>query len=102
MAYSDVALLAQDLDFRNRIAASAATESPDLPMHPITFADTYQWQIAGAPGFGDAYASAIAGNVERPGNDPAVISDAQILGVVQPIITDLEAGGDSPEPPMPV
>lgn len=99
MAYSDVAALAQDIDFRNRISAAAATEG-DLPagLHPITFADTYQWQIAGAPGFGDAYASALAGGVERPGNDPAVISDAQILSAVQPIIDGL---GSTPGPVTP-
>lgn len=86
MAYSDVAALAVDADFRARIAASAAIENSHLPMHPLSFADTYQWQISGAPGFGDAYASAVAGGVERPGNDPSVISDAQILAVVQPIV----------------
>jgi hypothetical protein len=93
MAYSDVALLAQDIDFRNRVAAAAATE-PTLLIHPVTFADTYQWQIAGAPGFGDAYASALAGDVERPGNDPSVISDGQILAEVQPIIASIQ-----PPPP---
>ena len=89
MAYSDIAALAIDFDFRARVAASAASENDHLPMHPLMFADTYQWQIAGAPGFGDAYASAVAGDVERPGNDPSVISDAQILGAVQPIVDSL-------------
>jgi hypothetical protein len=92
MPYSDNALLASDPDFRGRIAACAATENPMMPLHPLTFADTYQWQISGSPGFGDAYASALAGNVERPGNDPAVISDAQILSAVQPILASLEPG----------
>jgi hypothetical protein len=99
MAYSDIALLADDRDFRGRIAAAASSEDDHLPMHPLTFADTYQWQIAGAPGFGDAYASAVAGDVERPGNDPAVISDAQILAVVQPLLAALPSSG--PPPPNP-
>jgi hypothetical protein len=101
MAYSDIALLAMDIDFRNRIAAGASSETDHLPMHPITFADTYQWQVAGAPGFGDAYASAVAGNVERPGNDPSVISDGQILAVIQPLIEGIESGAAVPDPPMP-
>jgi hypothetical protein len=98
MAYSDIALLAVDQDFRGRIAASAASENDHLPMHPLTFADTYQWQVAGAPGFGAAYASAIAGDIERPGNDPSVISDAQILAVVQPIADSLVSGEPPPNP----
>lgn len=86
MAYSDNASLAEDRDFRARIAACAATEDPTMPTHPLMFADTWQWQISGSPGFGDAYASALASGVERPGNDVSVISDAQILSSVQPII----------------
>jgi hypothetical protein len=100
MAYSDIALLAVDQDFRGRIAASAASENDHLPIHPLMFADTYQWQIAGAPGFGEAYASAIAGDVPRPGNDPSVISDAQILAVVQPIV-DTVIDPNIPPPPNP-
>ena len=103
MAYADVAALALDRDFRNRIAAAASSEGT-LPtsMYPLTFADVYQWTIAGSPGFGDAYASALAGGVERPGNDPAVITDAQILSAVQPILADLPADdGGNPPPPDP-
>ena len=88
MAYSDNAALAEDRDFRGRIAACAATEDPMMTMHPLMFADTWQWQISGSPGFGEAYASALASDVDRPGNDPAVISDAQILSAVQPIMAD--------------
>lgn len=89
MAYSDIGLLAVDMDFRSRVGAAFASEPDPKPdMHPLTFADTFQWEIAGAPGFGDAYASAIAGGVQRPGNDPSVISDAQILTVVQGIIQE--------------
>ena len=99
MAYYDVSLLAVDQDFRARIAACASTEGLPEKMHPIYFADQFQWEIAGAPGFGDAYASALAADVERPGADPSVISDAQILSVVQPIIAELDVE-DVPEPPV--
>lgn len=87
MAYSDVAALTGDYDFSLRCQACYATEpgADAAGSGPSTWTAEHIWQLAGAPGFGDAYASAIASGVERPGNDPAVISDAQILGAVQAI-----------------
>lgn len=80
MAYSDIALLSADNDFILRTRACAATEGePD----PVQWSMDHQWAMAATPGFGDKYASALAGDVERPGNDPAVISDADILSAVQ-------------------
>jgi len=84
MAYIDLANLAADQDFRTRNAACAA-EQGLTGEHPLTWADRHAWTLAATPGFADAYASALAGNVERPGLDPAVISDAQILAAVQPM-----------------
>ena len=90
MAYSDQALLARDVDFIERVSASAAVETdPDTFLPPDQWARNNIWWISAAPGFGDAYASAIAGGVPRPGNDPAVISDAQILSAVQALIAEL-------------
>jgi hypothetical protein len=86
MAYSDIALLAVDNDFINRIAACASSEGEkELP--PDQWANAHRWELAGTPGFGDKYSSAIAGGIARPGNDPAVISDADILSAVQPLLT---------------
>lgn len=87
MAYWDVAQLAQDGDFTLRISACYSTETSGgaSPEYPTAWASEHQWQIAGAPGFGEAYASAVAANVPNPGRDPAVISDAQILAAVQAI-----------------
>ena len=88
MAYSDQALLSQDFDFTTRIAACAAVEvtlAPDEP--PMTWAVNHVWLIAAAPGFADAYASALAAGVPRPGNDQSVISDPQILAAVQALAT---------------
>jgi len=100
MALSDVAALANDRDFRDRIAACYAQEQEPVTngIHPLTWTDQYQFNIAGAPGFGDAYASALAGGVERPGNDPAVITDGQILGAVQALIAELATPPDVPNP----
>jgi len=84
MAFSDQALLSQDFDFTMRVAACGATEGlPAAGEQPTTWAVNNVWMIAAAPGFADAYASALAAGVPRPGNDPAVISDAQILSAVQ-------------------
>jgi hypothetical protein len=84
MSYSAQALLAADTDFRDRVAACAAVEIPHTHQ-PMTWAAEHIWWIAAAPGFADAYTYALANNVERPGNDPAVITDAQILSAVQAI-----------------
>jgi hypothetical protein len=88
MAYYDQALLAQDWDFTQRVASSAAIEIDLGDTQPLAWAAEHIWIIAAAPGFADAYSSAIAGGVENPGRDPAVISDGQILAAVQAIPPD--------------
>jgi hypothetical protein len=89
MAYYDVSLLAQDPDFVVRIAACYSTETAGNAEaeYPTAWAADHIWAIAGAPGFGDAYSSAVAGGVPNPGRDASVISDAQILAAVQAIGT---------------
>lgn len=82
MAFSDIALLSSDSDFIMRTRACVTTEGE---ADPIAWANAHQWQMAASPGFGNAYASAIVNGVVRPGNDPAVISDADILSAVQAI-----------------
>jgi hypothetical protein len=87
MAYHDVALLSNDADFIARTAAAYATETlADDTANPSQWASEHAWDVAAQPGFGDAYASAIAGSVPNPGRDPAVISDAQLLSAIQPMI----------------
>jgi hypothetical protein len=85
MAYSDQALLSVDQDFINRLAAAAAVEVDDIPidMGAVGWSVRHVWYIAAAPGFADDYASAIAAGVPRPGNDQAVISDAELLTALQ-------------------
>jgi hypothetical protein len=84
MAYFDVATLTADGDFNNRVTACHAVEDPTDP-RPMVWTADHIWQIAAAPGFGDAYASAIVSGVPNPGRDPAVISDNQILAAVQAV-----------------
>lgn len=85
VTYAAIALAAQDEHLRRRIAACIAQEAPDDDRHPIAHADAVIWACCAAPGGGDAYAYALATDVPDPGNDPAVISDAMILGAVQPM-----------------
>ena len=87
MSYSSQAQLSVDSDFMNRIAAAAAVEVPKTHQ-PQQWAKDHIWWVSAEPGFADAYESALAGEVERPGNDPAVISDAQILSAVQALLAD--------------
>ena len=82
MAYSDIALLSADNDFISRTRACVSTEGE---ADPVQWTTDHQWQMASAPGFGDAYATAILNGVPRPGNDQSVINDAQILSAVQAI-----------------
>ena len=89
MAYWDVSQLAADSDFLLRVSACYSTETAgDAGAdYPTGWASEHIWAIAGAPGFGDAYASAVAGDVPNPGRDPAVISDEEILAAVQAVGT---------------
>lgn len=97
MGYYEQSLLAQDPDFYNRLAACASTELEGADQGTVWAAE-HQWDIAAAPGFADAYSSALAGNVEHPGRDPAVISDAQILSAVQAeLAADAEAAAAADE-----
>lgn len=92
MAYYDVALLKQDTGFLQRVAAAYAQETPlGTGENPDVWASNHAWDMASAPGFGDAYASALANNNPNPGTDPAVITDGMILSAVQAIIGS-EAG----------
>ena len=83
MSYFDQATLSRDGDFNQRIAACAVVEVDLDGQQPLDWATANQWALAASPGFADAYASAVASGVERPGADPSVISDAQILSAIQ-------------------
>ncbi len=83
MGYYEQSLLSQDGQFRDRVAACYAVETTSTDQQPTRWADSHLWAIAAAPGFADAYSSALAGSVPNPGADPSVISDAQLLAAVQ-------------------
>lgn len=97
MGYWEVSQLARDSDFQSRIAACYGTET--LAQDPESWSVLHQWQIASAPGFGDAYTYAINSGNPAPGKDPSVITDAQILAAVQFILSE---GEDTAAPDEPV
>lgn len=86
MSYNSIAAAATDSDLRQRIAACFAQET-DGPDQPEALAALHQWRIVASPGWGDAYATAAANNIDRPGADPSVITDTQILAAVQHALT---------------
>jgi hypothetical protein len=86
MAYYDVYRLRSDVDFMARVAACYAIERQlGVGLDPGEWSQVHAWEMAAQPGFGDAYAYAIASDNETPGRDPAVVTDEQILAAVQAI-----------------
>ena len=83
MSYTDQANLSRDQDFNLRLAACAVKEVSLNGTTPLDWAWAHQWEVAASPGFSDAYGSAVLNEVEKPGEDPSVISDNQILSAVQ-------------------
>lgn len=92
MTYHDIAVAAADNQLRLRVAACIATLDGqfDLPSnmsmpntHPLSIADNIMWHVAGHSDVSDAYAYGVLTEVENPGDDPAVVTDAMILASVQ-------------------
>ena len=101
MAYSDIAALQQDADFARRTTAAYATETLGTGgVDPASWQAMHAWDMAAQPGFGDAYASALAADppVERPGNDPGVITDGMILSAIQGIMAEPPVEEPEPDP----
>lgn len=80
MSYSTQADLADDGHMRRRVVACAASEGIS---NPESWASEQRWALSASPGWVSAYASALAAEKERPGDDEAVISDGMILAAVQ-------------------
>jgi len=73
-----------------RVSAAAAQEAGAgavlEPPEPELWAQEHRWELAAAPGWGDAWASAVAGGNAAPGADPGVITDGMILSEVQAVL----------------
>ena len=88
MSYSIQAQLSSDAEFIARVSSCAAEEVPKTHQ-PTQWARDHIWWVAAAPGFSEAYEYAINADNPNPGKDPAVITDAQILGAVQALVAEL-------------
>jgi hypothetical protein len=87
MAYYDVGVMVGSNGLRKRVAACAAQESSTPLADPMRWAAEHIWVIAAAPGWDAKWASGVAAYPdEDPGDKSDVITDADILAVVQPII----------------
>lgn len=102
MSFHGQALLSQDGQFRDRVAACAATQ-PSLAIPPTNWADNNIWLVSAAPGFADKYTYALDTGVQNPGADGAVIPDADILAAVQEVMSRQTAQAEAPAyvPPEP-
>lgn len=85
MTYWTISQMSLDNDLTSREAACYAQERIGTE-DPTRWALDNGLALAGNPGWGEAYESALASNVERPGKDPGVITDGMILSAVQGII----------------
>jgi hypothetical protein len=80
VSYWDISQMAADPDLYARCSACAAQENkPD----PRNWASENMLTLAASPGWWEAWASAVANEVDRPGKDAGVISDGMILSAVQ-------------------
>ena len=82
MSFASVAAIRQDPWIRDRVMACVAVEGIGEPEAWIA---AHAWEIAAQPGWAVAWDSALAGDIDRPGANPAVITDGQILAAVQAI-----------------
>jgi hypothetical protein len=87
MPYAAQAQLANDSDFIARVSSCASVEVPHSHQ-PLQWAHDHIWWLSAAPGFAEAYEYALLSGNERPGNDPAVITDGMILAAVQPLVAE--------------
>lgn len=86
-------LLQQDASLGKRVAAAAQQQADAATVDigdPEEWAAAHSWSYAMAPGWVPKVESAIVSGIVEWGQDPAVITDQDILSWVQPEIT---AGG---------
>ena len=75
--------MAIDEAIRSRVAACAAQEQP---ADPWVWTNANVLAVCAAPGWAEAWASAVAAEVPDPGRDPGVITDGMILSSVQSVV----------------
>lgn len=78
--YWEISQLAMDGALMSRCIACAAQEGI---AGPEDWVFDHRWQLAAQPGWGAAWAYALATGVTEPGQNAAVITDGQVLAAVQ-------------------
>ena len=82
-------LVQGDADLKNRVAACAQQQADAAVVDigdPVAWAEAHAWEYAMAPGWVQKVESAIANGIVAWGQDPAVITDGDILSWTQPEI----------------
>jgi hypothetical protein len=93
--FAAIDMLAGDNQFTGRVRVSITKEEAagtirPLKDDPVQTAWDYRYHIAAGPGFGQAYKYALETGVPNPGQDNAVISDAQITAQVQTVFAPIQ------------
>ena len=83
-------LVQQDVSLSRRVAACAQQQATGASVdigNPEEWAQAHSWEYAMAPGWVGKVESAIASGIIEWGQDPAVITDQDILSWTQPEVT---------------
>lgn len=83
MSYYTQAVMSEDVSLSRRITMCAAIEGADDPQR-WTFEHRIKW--ATSPAWDSKWDSAEAAGIEDPGADASVITDGDILSVVQQLL----------------
>jgi hypothetical protein len=95
MTYLGQSAIAENRSMAARVAQCAAEQDVE---NPDSWTSTNRRTWAAAPGWADAWASALVAHEDNPSYDPgadeAVITDGMILGQVQAMILPPPEGGE--------
>lgn len=85
MTYLSQSAIAGDASVQKRVMQAAAENgiATDAGMSPESWALEWKQVWASAPGWDEAWDSALAAGIPDPGSDPTVITDAMINAQVQ-------------------
>jgi hypothetical protein len=86
MSYAIQAVMAQDNDLTERVAAAAAEQG--WYNNPRGWATRNQWQIVSKTDWVTAYSAAVQAGRGAPGHDNDIITDSMILASVQPLVLE--------------
>lgn len=83
MSYKTIADMAESGSLLRRLVACAAVEKKTKPY--LQWVSDNLWDIVASPGWSEKWESAVAAEIEDPGGNESVITDDDILAVIQPM-----------------